>query len=128
MKVNFEKVILQNFMSFGYAELDLNDKGYCLKRSRGSCITVVQNRQKIHQDDGTAGTEQNIGHPLSDAGVCSVGKRTEQRQQKECQNIVGSHDRAGKCLVHVKCVGQNQWDDTVIHLPECADGQKCQPD
>ncbi len=30
MKVNFEKVILQNFMSFGYAELDLNDKGYCL--------------------------------------------------------------------------------------------------
>ena len=30
MTVRFEKIVLNNFLSFNHAEIDLNDKGYCL--------------------------------------------------------------------------------------------------
>lgn len=30
MTINFEKIIIKNFLSFGYSELDLKNKGYCL--------------------------------------------------------------------------------------------------
>ena len=32
MYINFKKVIIHNFLSYGHAEIDLNDKSYCLVR------------------------------------------------------------------------------------------------
>lgn len=34
MRINFKKVIIHNFLSYGHAEIDLNDKNYCLVRGQ----------------------------------------------------------------------------------------------
>ena len=104
-----------------------HERGELQRRGRG-CIAVVKQGQKVHQNDGAAGAEQDERHTLADFRVRPVGERAEKRQQEQRQNIVRRHDDAGIGLVHVERLGQNERHDVVIHLPERTDGQKRQPD
>ena len=101
-----------------------DDKAYRLKGRRGDRIAVVNQRKKVHEKNSAAGSEENVGHALSDFCVRLIRARAEKRQEKECENIVRRHNRAGEGFVHVEGFGENERDDVVIHLPEGADGQK----
>lgn len=37
MKINFKKIIIHNFLSYGHSEIDLNNKGTCLVRGINRC-------------------------------------------------------------------------------------------
>jgi len=37
MNIEFEKIILHNFLSFGHSEIELKDKGYCVVRGINEC-------------------------------------------------------------------------------------------
>ena len=55
-----------------------------------------------------------------------IRDRAEERQQKERQNVVRRHDRAGERFVHVEGLREDQRHDAVVHLPERTDRQKRQ--
>ena len=57
-----------------------------------------------------------------------IRDRAEERQQKERQNVVRRHDRAGERFVHVEGLREDQRHDAVIHLPEGTDAKKSQSD
>ena len=60
--------------------------------------------------------------------VKKEGAAAEEGQKKKSKHIVGGHDGTGQRLIHMKCIGQDQRDDIVVHLPECADGKKGKTD
>lgn len=38
MLINFKKIILHNFLSFGHSEIELEDKNYCMVKGINKCI------------------------------------------------------------------------------------------
>ena len=101
-----------------------DDERHQLEGGGGGGEAVIQQRQDVQQDDGAAGTEEDEGHPLAQAGIGAVRDAAEDGQQEQGQHVIRRHDGAGKGLVQVEGVGQDQGDDAVIHLPEGADGQE----
>ncbi len=105
-----------------------NDERDGLRRARRGVVAVFDQRQQIHQDHRAARAKQDERHPLADLRVRPVGQRPEERQQKQCENVVRRHDEARDRLVHVERPRQDQRDDVVVHLPERADGEERQTD
>ena len=58
------------------------------------------------------------------AAAALVRQSAEQRQHKQSQNVIQSHDHAGQSLVHTEFIGEEHGDGCVIGLPESADQEK----
>ena len=82
-----------------------HDKGDHLEGGCRRCVTVVQNRKKIQENDRAARTEQDVRHALSDLRIRFIGQTSEEREQEQRQNVVRCHDHTGDGLVHVERIG-----------------------
>ena len=91
-------------------------------------VAVVKNGQEVHQEGGGHRADQDKGSAAAQLGVGLVGQGPKEGQQEQGQHIVHGHDGAGLGLVQMEGLGQDLGDQTVVHLPECADGQECQTD
>ena len=90
----------------------------------GGVVAVSKQRQHQHQDDGGQSAKKDKGSAAAQGAFALVRESAEQGQQEQGQNIVRRHNGAGEGFVQMKGIGQNQWHQVVVHLPESADGEK----
>ena len=68
-------------------------------------------------------------NPLSmqiDLDKFAPATEEEKRQQEQRKHIVYTHHYAAQFIVQPVCIAQNKGDYAIVHLPKCADGEKCE--
>ena len=55
-----------------------------------------------------------------------IAQRAKKRQQEQRKQIVYTHHYAAQFVVQPVCIAQNKGDYAIVHLPKCADGEKCE--
>ena len=97
-----------------------------LARRRGCVVAVVKYRKYVEKDDSGRGPGKYVRRPLAEPAARPVREGAEERQQEQRKHVVRGHNSTRKSLIEMECLGKYKRHYIVIHLPESADGQKCQ--